>query len=100
MHLVRLLLMCIEMLETGEVHTYREKDHNLLMDIRNGKYMDENGNMTKEFYDMVDSLDKRMNEAYETSKLPEKPDMKKIEEWVMSVNKRIINGEFDDKFEL
>ena len=88
------------MLETGKVHTYRDKDHDLLMDIRNGKYMDEKGNMTKEFYDMVDSLDKRMNEAYETSKLPEKPDMKKIEEWVMSVNKRIINGEFDDKFEL
>ena len=101
MHLVRLLSMCIEMLETGEVHTYREKDHDLLMDIRNGKYMDENGNMTKEFYDMVDSLDKKMNEAYENSKLPEKPDMKKIEEWVMSANKRIINGEFkDEKFEL
>ena len=100
MHLVRLLLMCIEMLETSEVHTYREKDRDLLMNIRNGKYMDENGNMVKEFYDMVDSLEKRMNEAYTTSKLPEKPNMKKIEEWVMSVNKRIINGEFDDKFEL
>ena len=100
MHLVRLYTMCLEMLNTGEVHTYRKKDHDLLMDIRNGKYMDENGNMTPEFYSMVDDLKNKCDEAMKTTKLPAKPDMKAIEEWVMSVNKRIINGEFDDKFEL
>jgi len=97
MHLVRLYTMCLEMLETGEVHTYRDKDHDLLMDIRNGKYMDENGNMKPEFYAMVKEIEDKCKAALETTKLPAKPDMKKIEEWVMSVNKRIINGEFDDE---
>ena len=97
MHLVRLYLMCLEMLETGEVHTYRDKDHDLLMDIRNGKYMDENGNMKPEFYAMVKDIEDKCKKAMETTKLPEKPDMKAIEEWVMSVNKRIINGEFKDE---
>lgn len=97
MHLVRLYTMCLEMLETGEVHTYRDKDHDLLMDIRNGKYMDENGNMTKEFYDMVAEIEDKCKKTLETTKLPKKPDMKKIEEWVMSVNKRIINGEFENE---
>lgn len=97
MHLVRLYTMCLEMLETGEVHTYRDKDHDLLMDIRNGKYMDENGNMKQEFYDMVAEIEDKCKKALETTKLPKKPDMKKIEEWVMSVNKRIINGEFEDE---
>ena len=97
MHLVRLYLMCLEMLETGKVHTYRDKDHDLLMDIRNGKYMNENGNMKQEFYDMVADIEAKCKKALETTKLPAKPDMKAIEEWVMSVNKRIINGEFKDE---
>lgn len=97
MHLVRLYTMCLEMLETCEVHTYRDKDHDLLMDIRNGKYMDEEGNMKPEFYTMVKDIEDKCKAALETTKLPSKPDMKKIEEWVMSVNKRIINGEFKDE---
>ena len=38
MHLVRLFMMALDILEKGEIHTYREKEHNLLMDIRSGKY--------------------------------------------------------------
>ena len=97
MHLVRLYLMCLEMLETGEVHTYRDKDHKLLMDIRNGKYMKKDGTMNKHFYNLVKKIEDKCKEALKTTKLPEKPDMKAIEEWVMSVNKRIINGEFKDE---
>lgn len=41
MHLIRLYLMCIDILEGRGVITYREKDHDLLIDIRNGKYLDE-----------------------------------------------------------
>ena len=97
MHLVRLYLMCLEMLETGKVHTYRDKDHKLLMDIRNGKYMKKDGTMNKHFYNLIKKIEEKCKKAMETTKLPEKPDMKAIEEWVMSVNKRIINGEFKDE---
>ena len=100
MHLYRLFSMCLDMLEKGEIKTYRDKDHDLLMDIRNGKYMDEEGNMKPEFYQMVKDLEDKCKKALETTKLPAKPDMKKIEEWVMSVNKRIINGEFKEEFKL
>ena len=40
MHLIRLYLMCNEILEDKTVHTYR-KEHDLLMDIRNGKYRED-----------------------------------------------------------
>ena len=100
MHLCRLLLMCSEILETGCVHTYREEEHELLMNIRNGKYMGEDGNMLPEFYNMIKDLENKCQEALKTTKLPAKPDMKKIEEWVMSINKRIINGEFKEEFKL
>ncbi len=38
MHLVRLYLMCFDILENGEINTYRYKEHDFLMDIRNGAY--------------------------------------------------------------
>lgn len=94
MHLVRLLLMCIELLETGKVVTKRVADHDLLMDIRNGKYMGEDGNMTPQFYALVNELDERRQKALENTVLPKKPDMKAIEKFVMEVNKKIINGEY------
>lgn len=93
MHLVRLLLMCIELLETGLVRTKRVNDHDLLMDIRNGRYMGPDGNMTPAFYALVEQLDERRQTALELTKLPKKPDMKAIEKFVMEVNKKIINGE-------
>ena len=42
MHLMRLYMMCLDILENEEIVTYREKEHDLLMDIRNGKYLDDN----------------------------------------------------------
>lgn len=93
MHLVRLYLMCIDMLEKGKIITKRTENHELLMDIRNGKYMDENGNMKPEFYQMVNELEQKCKVALENTKLPKKPNIKEIEKFVLKVNKKIINGE-------
>ena len=49
MHLVRLYLMCFDILESGKIITYRIKDHSLLMDIRDGVYLDDNKQPTEEF---------------------------------------------------
>lgn len=46
MHLIRLYLMSLDILEKGQIITYREKEHDLLMDIRNGKYLDEDNQPT------------------------------------------------------
>lgn len=93
MHLIRLYLMCLDILENGEIVTYREKDHDFLMSIRNGKYLDENRQPIAEFYDMVEDFEAKMQKAKETTELPENPDYKKIQQFVMSVNERIVRGE-------
>lgn len=93
MHLVRLYLMCLDILNEGEIVTYREKDHDFLMDIRNGKYLDENRQPTSEFFDIVKELEAKLDKAKETTELPENPDYNKINKFVMSVNERIVKGE-------
>lgn len=92
MHLIRLYLMCIDILEKEDIITYREKDHDLLMRIRGGEFMLEDGTYRPEFFEMVNDLQKRTDYAKENTSLPEKPDMKKIEEFVMDVNLRSIES--------
>lgn len=93
MHLVRLYLMCFDILEKGEINTYREKDHDFLMSIRNGDYLDENRQPTAEFFKIVDELEAKLERLKATTKLPDKPDMKKIEAFTASVNERVVKGE-------
>lgn len=93
MHLIRLYMMCLDILEKGEINTYRDKEHDLLMDIRNGKYLDKNRQPIPEFYEMVDEYEKRLDYAKENTDLPDSPDYKKINEFVASVNERVVKGE-------
>lgn len=93
MHLLRLYVMCIDILRYGEINTYRWKEHDLLMQIRNGKYLDENMQPTPDFFELVDYYENEMNQAKEKSTLPENPDYKAINNFVMSVNERIVRGE-------
>lgn len=94
MHLVRLYFMCFDILENEKIVTYREKEHDLLMDIRNGKYLDGNDQPIPEFYEMVDELDKRLNYDKENTSLPDNPDYKAINEYVASVNEKVVKGEY------
>lgn len=92
MHLVRLFLMCLDILNDHEINTYREKDHEFLMDIRNGKYLDDNRQPTDEFFEIVTELEAKLDEAKKTTTLPDIPNYKKIQEFVMSVNERVVRG--------
>ena len=94
MHLIRLFMMGIDILEKEEINTYREKEHDLLMDIRMGKYQGTDGNFNEAFYDMLNEYEKRMKYAAENTSLPELPDQKKINEYVMQVNESVILGNF------
>lgn len=89
MHLVRLYLMCFDILENGEIVTYREKEHDFLMSIRAGEYLDEQRQPTPEFYKIVDELEKKLELLSVKTDLPEKVDMRKINDFVMSVNEKI-----------
>lgn len=92
MHLVRLYLMCFDILENGEIHTYRDKDHDLLMSIRNGEYLDSNRQPIPEFYEMVDELEKRLDYDKNNTSLPETVDMEKVKDLVASVNEMVVVG--------
>lgn len=93
MHLVRLYYMCFDILENEKIITYREKEHDLLMSIRGGKYLDSNNQPIPEFFEMVDELDKRLEYDKENTSLPERPDYNRINEFVMSVNERVVKDE-------
>lgn len=93
MHLIRLYLMCFDILEKEEINTYRLNDNQLLLDIRNGKYMKDNGLLNKEFFDIVNECEKRFEFDKNNTSLLDKPNIKKIEEFVMDVNDRIIKDE-------
>ena len=94
MHLVRLYLMAIDLFEKEEIITYRENDLDLLTSIRNGKYLNDTGTYQKEFFDMVDEYEKKLEYAINNSSLPEQPNKKRIEEFVMSVHEKVITGEY------
>lgn len=92
MHLIRLYLMCLDILEKGDIVTYRGDDLDLLMSIRHGSYRKEDGTYRQEFFDMVNDFEARMNYAKENTSIPDDPDMKRVEEFVMEVNRRSLDG--------
>lgn len=92
MHLVRLYLMCLDILEKEEINTYRDKDHDFLMEIRNGKFLDKASHPVPEFYELVDSYEKRLKYAAENSNLPDKPNYQLINDFLMSINERVVLG--------
>lgn len=92
MHLIRLLRMSLDLLNEGRIITYRRDDHDLLMSIRNGDFLSEDGLIYAEFYDMVRELEEKLVEAQRTTKLPDKPDYKRIDDFVERVNKEIVKN--------
>lgn len=90
-HLVRLYLMCFDILEKGEIITFREKEHDLLMSIRNGEYLDENRQPISEFYELVDDLEKRLDYDKENTLLPDEVNMEKVNNLFAEINELVVN---------
>ena len=93
MHLVRLFMMAIDILEKGEIHTYRDKEHDLLLSIRRGDFQREDGTFREEFYGIVSDYEKKLEEAAKHTFLPDEPDMGRVQEYVMAVNERVVRDE-------
>ena len=91
MHLVRLYLMCFDILEKGEINTYRKKDHDFLMDIRNGKYLDDDRQPTEEFYDIVDEFENKLEYLKDHTDLPPNPDYNRINKFLADANWSVLN---------
>lgn len=90
MHLIRLYIMCIDILEKGEIITYREAEHDLLMSIRNGAFLDGNRQPTDEFFELVEDYKKRLGYAKDNTDLPELPDYEAIREFTIYANGRAV----------
>lgn len=91
-HLIRLYMMCIDILEKEEIITYREAEHDLLMDIRNGKYLGQDRQPTSDFFDILNEYEKRFEYAKKNTSLPDVPNYDRINEFRMYVNEQIVKG--------
>lgn len=90
MHLIRLFMMAIDILEKGEIKTHRTDDLELLKRIRRGDFQTEDKTFSKEFYDMLSEYENRLEHATKNSYLPDNPDMEKVEKFVEYVNRKAI----------
>lgn len=90
MHLLRAYIMGIDLISEAKIQTKRIKEHDLLMDVRNGKYLDGSGMPTKEFFEIVDEYKNKFENAVKHSVLPDTPDMDKINKLLISLNEAVI----------
>ncbi|MCR5602958.1 MAG: nucleotidyltransferase domain-containing protein [Lachnospiraceae bacterium] len=93
MHLIRLFMMAIDILEKGEIRTRRNEDLPILLAIRNGEYMQADGTFSPGFYEMLEDYEHRLDEAAGRTSLPDNPDMNRVEAFVERVNRYAITGE-------
>lgn len=90
MHLLRLYYTCIDLFEKEDIVTYRKNEHDLLMNVRNGYFMNEDGSYKSEFFDILNELKKKLDYAKNNTSLQKEPNYKKVEEFVIETNKKII----------
>ena len=94
MHLIRLFMMGIDILEKGEIRTHRTDDLDLLKSIRRGDFQKEDKTFSKEFYDILSNYEKRLETATKHTSLSDNPDMEKVEQFVEYVTRKVIEGDF------
>ena len=87
MHLIRLFMMAIDILELGEIRTHRVADLPTLRAIRSGEFMQADGTFSPAFYEMLEEYERRLDEAAARTTLPDNPDMARIEAFVERVNR-------------
>jgi predicted nucleotidyltransferase len=88
MHLVRLYHTCFDILEKHEIITARP-ERDFLLEIRNGKFI-KDGALTEEFKNYHEQLEEKLHELSLSTTLQEKPKFKEVNEWVKSVNSRVV----------
>lgn len=91
MHLFRLYHMAFEILEDGIICTFRESDHDFLMEVRNGCFLTEDEDIVPEFYEIVEEYDEKLNHLAKTSSLREKPDYEGIDKLLMEIHTKVLD---------
>lgn len=95
MHLIRLFMMGVDILKDHEIRTYRTGgEHDLLMRIRNEEFLKDEKTVTPEFSELIQEYSAKFDEASRETTLPDSPDFERINDFVMRVNKRIIDESY------
>ena len=79
MHLIRLLITGIDILEGKGIVTNRSAEHELLMDIRNGKIP------FNEIFELANEYKDKFELAAKITKLPDEPNIEAIEQLMMKL---------------
>ena len=103
MHLIRLYMMGIKLNSEMDIHTHWDgKDQQLLLDIRNGKYMYGEGMKVRpEFYELMKEIEAEYDYSVKHTILPETPNYEAINEMLNTIyinkfnNEQIQNLEID-----
>ena len=90
MHVIRTHLMTKDILKDHRIVTYREKEHDMLMAVRDGFYMRPDGTYKDEFYRIVDDNEKELRKIYEETTLPDLPDAERINRIVMQIKGSVL----------
>lgn len=56
--------------------------------IRNGDFMKEDGTFMSEFFELVNEYEERLAYAGKNTSLPDRPNMAKVEELVVEINRK------------
>lgn len=81
MNAVRVYLMLFDILEKGEIKTYRDNDHNFLTQLRNGEY-----DYKEIRQQLIPAYESRLSVDKSETYLPDNVDWKRVNELVMTVN--------------
>ena len=98
MHLIRLFMMAIDILEKGEIRTRRTDDLELLKGIRRGDFQKQDRTFSEEFYRILSDYEKRLERAAKDTQLPDNPDMVQVEKFVEFINRKAIEGDFGERY--
>ena len=93
MHLIRLFMMAIDILEKGEIITHRTNDLDTLLAIRRGDFMEADGSYSPALFEMLEEYERKLDEAARKTTLPDNPDMEKVEKFVERINRYVVTGE-------
>ena len=83
-HLIRIYAMGIELLD-GQITTFREREHDLLMEIRGGRYLDRHRVPTQEYERLLEDYIGGFNAAAIRTRLPAEPDREAANSLTMEI---------------
>lgn len=93
MHRVRVYYTAFDILERGELIVRRDKEHDLLMNIRNGEYQNADNAPNTDYEALVNDLEARFQYASLNTMLPEEFDETIVEDLLYEINNEIVTKE-------